>query len=152
MCVTGPKRPKLPDSVQEIVDVIGYEKTRALITYAREHLYRGARSWRVCFYVPRFRMPLDHWLVRLLGYQDAERMRREFGGLIMQPSNLEQYDRQVRNEGIKRRGADGETAVQIARHYQLTPRRVSGILSENPPEASNDAEPDIGTMQTRGRK
>lgn len=128
---------ELPGCAQEIADVIGREKTLYLIG----NLPRSSsRSWRVVLYVPK-RMPADHQLVRLLGYEAAEKLRRHFGGEILQPSNCNVVYRKARNENARRMAADGMPIQQIADILELTPRQVRNILAESPPEeiaASND--------------
>lgn len=126
---------QLPASVQEIADVIGVEKALYLIGQLPQC---GNRSWRVCLYVPR-RIRADHQLVKLLGWKDAQAMVREFGGMILQPSNCKQIYRQFRNRSIRRLGAQGVPIQEIAEGFQLTERQVRNILAENPPEAHRAA-------------
>jgi hypothetical protein len=131
---------ELPQSAQEIADVIGREKTLLLIG----RLPRSpSRCWRVNLYVPK-RMPLDHWLIDLLGFEDAEKLRRMFGGEILQPSNCNQIAREFRNREVRRMSAAGMNSHEIAQAVDLTPRQVRNILAESPPEekpAMNDNDP-----------
>jgi hypothetical protein len=131
---------ELPQSAQEIADVIGREKTLLLIGRLPRSPSRG---WRVNLYVPK-RMPLDHWLIELLGFEDAEKLRRMFGGEILQPSNCNHIARAFRNREVRRMAAEGLPAHQIAAVVDLTPRQVRNILAESPPEeisAVNDNDP-----------
>jgi hypothetical protein len=121
---------KLPGSAQEIADVIGREKTLFLIGKLERS---PSRSWRVNLYIPK-RMPLNHWLIELLGFDDAEKLRREFGGMILQPSNCQHVHRDFRNREVCRMAAEGMHAHQIAPAVGLTPRQVRNILAERPPE------------------
>lgn len=120
----------LPPSTQEIADVIGREKALFLIGQLKP---TPGRSWRVCLYVPR-RMPLDHWLVRLLGYQDAEELRREFGGIILQPGSCSHLVREFRNREVRRMAAEGMSHAEIADAVGLSSRHVRNLLAERPPE------------------
>lgn len=120
----------LPPSTQEIADVIGRERALFLIGKIRP---TPGRSWRVCFYVPR-RMPLDHWLVRLLGYRDAEALRREFGGIILQPGGCGHLTREFRNREVRRMASEGCLPAEIAAAVDLSPRQVRNILAETSPE------------------
>lgn len=128
---------ELPGCAQEIANVIGREKALFLIGQLPRS---SSRSWRVVLYVPK-RLPVDHELVRLLGWQDAEKMRRHFGGEILQPSNCNVVYRRARNKSARAMSADGMPIAQIADVLDLTPRQVRNILAETPPEeisASND--------------
>jgi len=120
----------LPGVAQEIADVIGRDQTLHLIGRLPTS---GTRSWRVCLYVPK-RMNVDHILVRILGYRDAERMRRHFGGEILQPSNCRFLMRAARNIKIRELSDAGEPVAAIAQAYGLTENHVSHILRGNPPE------------------
>lgn len=121
----------LPQSVQEIADVIGRDKALFLIGQLPQC---GKRSWRANLYVPK-RLKPDHQLVKLLGWKDANRMAREFGGMILQPSNCRHLHRQFRNASIHRMADEGMTVDQIAFAVDLTPRQVRNVLrQERPPE------------------
>lgn len=120
----------LPPSTQEIADVIGREKALFLIGQLKP---TPGRRWRICLYVPR-RMPLDHWLVRLLGYQDAEALRREFGGIILQPGSCSHLVREFRNREVRRMAAEGMSHAEIADAVGLSSRHVRNLLAESPPE------------------
>ena len=115
----------LPPSTQEIADVIGREKALFLIGQLRP---TPGRSWRVCLYVPR-RMPLDHRLVRLLGYRDAEALRKEFGGIILQPATCINLVREFRNREVRRMATEGMSYVEIADAVGLSSKHVRNILA-----------------------
>jgi len=125
----------LPISIAEIAEVIGREKALFLIG----QLPRSpSRSWRVNLYIPK-RMPLDHWLIKLLGFPDAEKMRREFGGIILQPSNCGHVYRLFRNKEVRRMADAGIPVHQIADAVDLTTRQVRNIISERPPEDGGES-------------
>ncbi len=120
----------LPRSVAEIAMVIGRQKALFLIG----QLPRSpSREWRANLYVPK-RMPMDHWLISLLGFEAAEKLRLEFGGIILQPSNCNVMARKFRNREVRRMAAQGMMPYQIAQAVDLTPRQVRNILAETPPE------------------
>ncbi|MDA3922748.1 MAG: hypothetical protein PF501_19030 [Salinisphaera sp.] len=132
---------RLPDSAQEIADVIGRERTLYLIGQLP---VCGQRSWRVVLYVPKT-LPADHWLVRVLGWRDAMRLVREFGGEILQPSNCRCVHRAYRDQSIHRMAGEGMSAADIARAVGLTRRRVSGVLAADAaPRAVEIAGPSQG--------
>lgn len=121
----------IPQSVKEIADVIGLEKTLALIESLPQC---GSRSWRVCFYVPQ-KLRSDHHLVNILGWKDAARLVAEFGGIILQPSNGRAIKRAQRNAAIHIASQQGQTVDQIAKAHNLTARQIRNILGQAmPPE------------------
>lgn len=128
---------ELPPSAQELADVIGRERTLYLIGQLPRS---GSRAWRVNLYVPKSLTP-DHQLVRILGWADAMRLVREFGGMILQPSNCNFLHREFRNREVLRLRAAGVSIAVIAEAVELTQRQVRNIIAETPPEekpACND--------------
>ncbi len=121
---------ELPGCAQEIADVIGREKALYLIGQLPRST---SRSWRVVLYIPK-RLPVDHDLVKLLGWEDADKLRRHFGGEILQPSNCQVVYRKARNANARRMAAEGMPINQIADILDVTPRQVRNVLAESPPE------------------
>ena len=144
---------RLPASVQEIADVIGRERALYLIgqlprCYAGKE---GHKSSRVILYVPTAkRIPADHYLVRILGWQDAMKMCQAFGGEILQPANCSEIYRRYRNAEIARMAGEGMSAKDIADVFQVNVQYVREILRgmKNPQEevqpAANDNAPTTG--------
>lgn len=93
----------------------------------------GSRAWRVCLYVPK-RMSVDHPLVRILGYRDAERIRCHFGGEILQPSNCAYVPRLARDRSIRDLSREGASVSEVSEWIGLSEYRVLEILRGNPPE------------------
>lgn len=120
----------LPESAQEIADVIGVNQTLKLIYSLPQ---AGSRSWRVCFYVPK-KLRADHHLVSVLGWDDAKRLVKEFAGMILQPSNCRHIKRQLRNIDIHRLSQQNIPIQQIAALHGITDRQVRNILAEPAPE------------------
>lgn len=117
--------PPLPESVEEIAEVIGRDKALMLIGQLPQ---AGKRSWRVCLYVPK-RLPLDHPLVDLLGYHDAKKLAWAFSGMILQPSNCRGIYRAYRDREIKRMSKEGIIVADIAKAVDLSTYRVREILN-----------------------
>lgn len=121
----------LPPSAQEIADVIGRERTLYLIGRLPQS---GSRKWRVCLYVPK-RLAPDHPLVDLIGWRDADLLRKEFGGMILQPSNCNYLHRDFRNREVRRMHGDGWSIADIAEAVELSDRQVRNIIAaEKSPE------------------
>lgn len=141
---------RLPNSVQEIADVIGRERALFLIGKLPRCVAGapGKQSSRVILYVPTAqRLPADHELVRILGWNDAVKLCKAFGGEILQPANCAEIYRRYRDDQILRMAADGQNAAYIAATVSVTPHHVRAILrdSKNPqeelPAPANDNAP-----------
>ena len=127
----------LPNSVQELAEVIGREKALRLIGGLPQC---GKRSWRKVLYVPKpSRLGASHPLVRVLGYADALKLSEAFGGEILQPSNCNFIARNFRNTTIRTMAAKGMSPADIAEAVQITSRQVRNILKENAPEETATA-------------
>lgn len=127
--VTGSMR-DLPETIREIAEVIGREQALYLIGRLPP---AGSRPWRICFYVPKAIKP-DHQLIRILGYHDAMRMVRAFGGEILQTSNGRFIERRFRNLVIWHLSVNGMTAPEISQEIITPYELVKKILQGNPPE------------------
>jgi len=118
--------PPLPESVEEIAEVIGREKALYLIGRLPTS---GSRKWRKCVYIPK-KLPVDHKLVELLGWNDAAKLSYAFAGMILQPSNCRFLHRAHRNREIHRMGAEGIPVTEIADVVELSTYRVREIIAE----------------------
>ena len=121
--------PPLPESIEEIAEVIGRDKAFMLIGQLSQ---AGKRSWRVCLYVPK-KLPLDHPLVYLLGYHDAKKLAWAFAGMNLQPSNGKGIYRAYRNREIRRMSYEGVEVADIAEAVDLSTYRVREILNNEGP-------------------
>lgn len=121
---------RLPQSAQEIANVIGREQALRLIGQLPRC---GRRPWRRVLYVPA-RLTPDHWLVTAIGYPDAAKLVREFRGIILQPSTCAHLAREHRNRAIHAAAAQGATQAELAILFDLTTRQVANVLAETPPE------------------
>jgi hypothetical protein len=116
---------RLPESVQEIAEVIGRDKA---LEFIGKLPVSGSRSWRVCVYIPK-RISLDHKLVELLGWQDACKMVYAFSGMILQPSNCRFIHRKHRDREIMRMLNEGMEINEIADRVELSTYRVREIIA-----------------------
>ena len=141
---------RLPKSVQEIADVIGRERALYLIGQLPRCIAGapGKQSSRVILYVPTLsRMSLAHELVRILGYNDAVKMCRHFGGEILQPANCSEIYKNYRDKTIDSMLSNGMTAAQIAAIMCLNVQYVRELArgmkkpQEELPIAANDNAP-----------
>ncbi len=135
---------RLPRSVQEIADVIGAERALFLIGHL-PRCYVGGKSgsaWgngkrvpseRLIMYVPKVLKP-DHDLVKILGWQDAQKLVKEFGGLIMYPATCAGLYRSFRDENIKRLAKDGVPVKMLADWFNVSERSIKNVVREIPQE------------------
>lgn len=145
---------RLPRSVQEIADVIGRERALYLVgrlprCFAGKE---GFKSWRPVMYVPTLRrLTPDHNLVAILGWNDAEKLCRHFGGEILNPANCQEIYRPFRDRSIARMVADGMPPKLVAEWFNVTDRHVRAVRREIPQEelrAANDNNASIETDLT----
>lgn len=123
---------RLPRSVEEIAEVIGRERALFLVGKLPRCYHQAKGCWHVILYVPK-RMPLDHELVRLMGYQDAEKLRKAFGGEIMQPATCIEVYRRFRDASIRRLHFLEQTSIEtLAAWFEMTPRHVRNLLQSAP--------------------
>lgn len=128
---------KLPQTVQDVADVIGRDKALYLVgnlPRSRGAGGTGGHVERIFLYVPK-RLKPDHLLVRLLGWNDAAKMSAEFTGMILELGTCDELQRRFRHDAVRRLAAQGHDRDAIAGMVMLSPRRVSEILA-SAPEAS----------------
>ena len=115
----------LPQSAREIAEVIGRELALGLIASLPQS---GSRPWRRGLYVPK-NLPVDHWLVRKLGWKMAQKLSRAFAGMILQPANCRVIERRFHHRVIPNLVADGVPVEEVAELTRLSAYRVREILS-----------------------
>lgn len=126
----------LPKSTQQIADVIGRDRALHLVRTWKKTLSgnAGQNFDRVCIYIPA-KLPLDHELVRVLGYPDAAKLVAEFRGEILYLSTCEDLFRGWRNQAIRRLARDGLKPPELAEWFDISDRQVRNVLREIPIEA-----------------
>lgn len=139
---------QLPQSVQEIAVVIGRDKALLLIG-ALPRCYTGQpgkKSNQVVMYVPTLaRLGLGHQLVRILGWIDAEKLSRHFGGELLKPANCAHIQREYLHKTIIGMMRGGRMkATEVAAIVGVHERTVRNLVRENPPEESERAANDNG--------
>lgn len=125
---------RLPASVREIADVIGDE--RALFLIGRlPKCYSGPRKWpQVILYVPK-RLDFDHPLVRILGWNDAQKLVDAFPGEILHPASCSAVYRDYRDENILRLVGEGVPVPMLAEWFDVSERHIKNLMREKPHEA-----------------
>lgn len=125
---------RLPESVQEIADVIGRSRALYLIgrlpkTYPPSTRTKHGATERVILYVPKSLRP-DHALVSILGWHDAMKLVRVFGGEILQPANCREVYRRFRDQSIRAFLSAGSSPSHIAALMGVSDRHVKNLSRE----------------------
>lgn len=114
---------RLPASVFEIAEVIGREKALLLVSQA-SRCYPPSRGASRCeslqVYVPQPQKLLNHKLVRVLGYNDAMKLARVFGGNIVKLANCQELYRPFRDAAIVRCHKAGVPLSLIAEWFDVS--------------------------------
>jgi len=139
---------KLPSSVQEIADVIGRERALYLVGRLPRAYDRGHPSGQVILYVPKT-LRHDHPLVGVLGFDDAHKLVRAFGGEILQPASCKDIYREYRDRSIKSMLITGARAGHIADLFEVSERHVRNIAREIPQEEFLEAATNTSPTEDR---
>ncbi len=143
---------KLPASAQEIADVIGREQALLLIGKLPRSYRSDGRGSKVNLYVPTLaRLGADHPHVRILGWHDAVKLSKAFGGEIMYPASCAFIYRAFRDQNILRLARLGVRLALIAKHMDVSERHVRNLVQENPPEDAREAANDNAPILTKAR-
>jgi hypothetical protein len=120
---------QLPGVVQDIADVIGRERALFLVGMLPRYVRRDQRGGeQVDLYVPR-RLTPEHRLVRILGWDDAERLARAFGGELLKPSICTHLYRAQRDLAILRLAGEGVPKGMLAAWFEVSERHVQNLLA-----------------------
>jgi hypothetical protein len=123
---------ELPESVQEIADVIGRERALYLISKLPRYC-ASDHGERVMLYVPRT-LPLDHLLVKILGWNDASKLAAAFPGEILKPANCAYLHKNFRDAHIARLVNEGVSISMITEWFDLCERQVRNIVVKHQEE------------------
>jgi hypothetical protein len=157
----------LPASVRDLVDVLGRERTLFFIgqlpvCFVKKPSRYGPKSRatskgekRVILYVPK-RLKPDHRLVKILGWNDAQRLVDVFGGEILCPPTMhEVVYRPFRDAAMIRLAIAQQVPVSVlAEWFDMGEQRVRQVLDsavgEIPQEALRAANTNNRATETEG--
>ena len=122
---------RLPNSAQEIAEVIGIERTLYLIGKLPRAKCGtpGKQGIRAIMYVPKNLKP-DHPLVRILGWCDAERLSRHFPGEILCPATCHEVYRRWRDQGIRDAVHAGLPIKMAAEWFSMSDRQIRNLVGQ----------------------
>lgn len=126
---------RLPNSVQEIADVIGRERALYLVgqlprRVTRDKRYPAARNSELMLYVPTVqRLRDDHMLVRVLGADDAVKLCRTFGGETLKPANCNAIYSRYRDAQMARMVGEGYPTKYVADLFGVSSQTVRNAIA-----------------------
>lgn len=110
---------QLPESVQEIADVIGRDKALILAGMANG-----------CMYVPQpRRMTTEHWIAQTIGHEAAVELSTEFPGFILKLATCRFVYTHWRNQRIWELHQNGVSNGDIAELFSITERHIRNIIN-----------------------
>lgn len=129
---------KLPKSVQQIADVIGVSQTMKLIGLlpvckVRDKRYSKAISNRIVLIVPA-NLKADDKLVKMIGWDDAYKLSRQFGGEFLYPATCAEIYRDFLKDTAARMHSEGMKPAEVAEAMQIPYRTISRWLSNAIPQ------------------
>ena len=129
---------KLPKSVQQIADVIGVSQTMKLIGLlpvckVRDKRYSKAISNRIVLIVPA-NLKADDKLVKMIGWDDAYKLSRHFGGEFLYPATCAEIYRDFLKDTAARMHSEGMKPAEVAEAMQIPYRTISRWLSNAIPQ------------------
>jgi hypothetical protein len=120
---------RLPDSVQQVAEVIGEAAALELVRRWPRTKTNGDVPFRIVLYVPT-RLAPDHRLVAILGWGNAEKLARVFGGEIIFLATCANVSRSDRDEEIAKALSAHASPAAIAARFGISERHVRRIASK----------------------
>ncbi|HEV2679427.1 MAG TPA: hypothetical protein VGV14_02910 [Rhodanobacter sp.] len=126
----------LPAQTQVVADVIGRDRALHLVRHwKRTRSSSAKRPERLCVYIPAT-LPIDHELVRVMGWSDATKLVAAFRGEILELAMCDDIHRDWRNQAIRRLACDAKMkAPELSEWFEISERQVRNVLREIPTEA-----------------
>ena len=122
---------KLPNSVQQIADVIGREKALELVGKLprMNPPSRSKGETQVCVYIPMLcNLKPDHKLAKMIGYKAAEKLSLRFGSEILHLATCRDLYRSFRNDAIIRMIEEEIPEELVAEWMGVSTRTVSMVV------------------------
>lgn len=121
--------PNLPFRTQQVADVIGVERALYLVAnWKRTKCSNPKQRERLCIYVPAS-LPVDHELVRVMGWHDAQKLVNAFRGEILHLSTCADVFKSWRNDAIVHLHKSGVPSRKIAEEFKMSVRTVERATS-----------------------
>ncbi|WP_297341635.1 hypothetical protein [Pseudophaeobacter sp.] len=118
------QRVPLPESVEEIAEVIGRGNAVRLVEGTRAS---GKRRWRRSLYVPK-EMPEDHRIASMVGLDAATRLSFSHGNCIIELPSCHGLRKAYLTDHTMRLNDGGATTAEIARELGVELKTVNSLL------------------------
>lgn len=121
----------LTGDIRSIAEIIGKQQALFLVSqYPRYKSKKRNGEGQLLLYVPKeSRLGFEHKLIEILGYTDAVKLCREFGGELLSLSFCKHIILKRRNDGIIDMLKQGYSSEQLADFFNLSTRAVLLISS-----------------------
>ena len=121
----------LNGDLRSIAEVIGRQNALYLVSQCpRYKTEKRAGQGQLFLYVPTLkRLEMNHFLVKTLGYLDAEKLSKEFGGELLVLAQCKQLILKARNDGIKEMSKYKFTPNELANIFNVTDRIIKRVAS-----------------------
>ena len=129
---------ELPRTVQEIADVIGRERALFLISQL-PRIRVQSKNWNAVFLYAGKTIKPDDNLVKILGWNDASKLVRYFGGELLQLSSCDYIYRRFLHSSMARMHAEGMATKDIAELFGVSERTVSRHCNDKPQKDTTPA-------------
>lgn len=119
----------LNGDLKSIAKVIGRQNALYLVSQCpRYKTEKRAGEGQLLLYVPTLkRLEMRHFLVRALGFPDAEKLSKEFGGELLVLSQCKRLILRARDNGIREMIRMGFKVNELANIFSVTERIVSRV-------------------------
>ena len=118
----------LPERTQLIADVIGRERALYFVSVLQKRPCSNPKQpQRLYVYIPQ-KLHDGHMLVQLLGWDDASKLVKAYGGEGMHLSECTNVKRGWRNVVIQRMKDEGISTADLAKRFAITQKQVSRIV------------------------
>jgi hypothetical protein len=118
------QRVSLPESVEEIAEVIGRGNAVRLVEGTRAS---GKRRWRRSLYVPK-EMPEDHRIASMVGLDAATRLSFSHGNCIVELPSCFALRKAYAADYAQQLTDAGASEGEIAKEMGVEPKTVRGLL------------------------
>lgn len=122
----------LNGDLRSIAEVIGRQNALYLVSQCpRYKTEKRAGQGQLFLYVPTLkRLDMNHFLVKTLGYPDAEKLSKEFGGELLVLAQCKQMILKVRDNGIREMLRAGFSVIDLVSAFNVNERTINKIYED----------------------
>ena len=122
----------LNGDLRSIAEVIGRQNALYLVSQCpRYKTEKRAGQGQLFLYVPTLkRLDMNHFLVKTLGYPDAEKLSKEFGGELLVLAQCKQMILKARDNGIREMLRAGFNVIDLVSAFNVNERTINKIYED----------------------